>query len=48
MELKAEQDKIVKLQRYDLNHFIGQSQFNNDRAQLYLIFQSSWDKTYCY
>ena len=38
-ELKAEQDKIVKLQTYDLSIFIGQSYFNNDGAQLYLIFQ---------
>ena len=38
-ELKAEQDKIVKLQTYDLSIFIGLSYFNNDGAQLYLIFQ---------
>ena len=38
-ELKAEQDKIVKLQTYDLSLFIGQSYFNNDGTQLYLIFQ---------
>ena len=36
---KAEQDKIVKFQTYDLNLFIGQSYFNNDGAQVYLIFQ---------
>ena len=28
-ELKAEQDKLVKLQTYDLSLFIGQSYFNN-------------------
>ena len=38
-ELKAEQDKIVKLQTYDLSLFIGRSYFINDEAQLYLIFQ---------
>ena len=37
--LKAEQDKIVKLQIYNLSLFIDQIYFNNDRAQLYLIFQ---------
>ena len=30
--------KIANLQTYDLNGFIRQSYFNNDRAQLYLIF----------
>ena len=25
VELQAEQDKIIKLQRYDLSHFIGRS-----------------------
>ena len=38
-ELKAEQDKIVKLKTYDLNLFIGQSYFDNDGGQLYLIIQ---------
>ena len=38
-ELKAEQDKIIKLQTYDLSPFIGQSYFVNDRAELYLILQ---------
>ena len=41
-ELKAEQDKIVKLQTCDWNLFIGQSCFNNDAAQLCLIFQPSY------
>ena len=39
-ELKAEQDKRVKLQTYYLSLFIGQSYFNNDGAQIYLIFQA--------
>ena len=38
-ELKTEQDKIVNLQTYDLSLFIGQSYFNNDGAQFYLLFQ---------
>ena len=29
-ELKAEQEKIVKHQAYDLSLFIGQGYFNND------------------
>ena len=39
-ELKAKQDKIVKLQTYDLSLFIGQSYFFNDGAQNFLIFQA--------
>ena len=38
-ELKAEQDKRVKLQTYDLSLFIGQSYFVSDGAQLHLILQ---------
>ena len=38
-ELKAEQDKLVKLQTYDLSLFIGQRYFNNIWAQLSLIHQ---------
>ena len=34
-----EQDKIVKLQTYDLSLFTGQGHFNNDVSQNYLIFQ---------
>ena len=42
-ELKTKQDKIVKLQTCDISlFFIGQSYFNNDGAQLYLIFQPSY------
>ena len=32
-------DKIVKLQTYDLSLVIGQSYFNNDESQSFLIFQ---------
>ena len=38
-ELKAEQDKTVKLHTYDLSLFIGQSYFVNDGTQLYVILQ---------
>ena len=38
-ELKAEQDKLVKFQTYDLSRFTGQSYYINDGAQLYLILQ---------
>ena len=38
-ELKAEPDKIVKFQTYDLSLFIGQSYYINDGAQFYLILQ---------
>ena len=41
-ELKAEQDKIVKLQTYDLSPFIGQSYFNIDESLNYLIFQPTY------
>ena len=38
-KVKAEEVEIVKLQTYDLSLFIGQSYFNSDGAQLYLIIQ---------
>ena len=38
-ELKAEQDKIIELQTFDLSLFIGKSYFNNDGVLPYLIFQ---------
>ena len=37
-KIKAEQDKMVKGQRYDLSLFIGQCYFNYDGVQHYLIF----------
>ena len=37
--IKAQQEKAVKLQTYDLNLFIGQNYFVNDGAQNYLTFQ---------
>ena len=38
-ELKAQQDKIVKLQIDDISIFISQSYFNNDESQNYIVFQ---------
>ena len=38
-DLKAEQDKIVKLQTYDSSLYIGQSYFFNDGPQNFLLFQ---------
>ena len=38
-ELKAEHDKIGKLQTHDLSLFIGLSYFFHDGAQNLLIFQ---------
>ena len=37
--IKAQQEKAVKLQTYDLNLFVGQSYFVNDGAQNDLTFQ---------
>ena len=33
------ENELKKLQAFHSSLFIGQSYFNNDRAQLYLIFQ---------
>ena len=38
-ELKAQQDKIVKLQIDDISIFISQSYFDNDESQNYIVFQ---------
>ena len=38
-ELKAEQDKIVKLQAFDSNYFPGKSHFEDDDKQNYFVFQ---------
>ena len=38
-ELKAEEDKVLKLQTYDSSLFIGQSYVINDGPQNFLIFQ---------
>ena len=38
-ELKAEQDKITKLQAFDPTYFYGKSHFEDDTTQNYLVFQ---------
>ena len=38
-ELKAEQDKIIKLQAFDSSYFRGKSHFYDDGTQNYLRFQ---------
>ena len=42
-ELKAEQDKIVKLQVFDWNWFWGKSHFEDDGTQNYLVFHQCTD-----
>ena len=42
-ELKAEQDKIEKLQTYDLSLFIDQSYFIINGSKSFLIFQSMFN-----
>ena len=39
VELKTEQDKIVKLQAFDSSCFSGKSYFEDDGKQKYLVFQ---------
>ena len=38
-ELKAEQDKITKLQVFDSSYFPGKSCFEDDHTQNYSVFQ---------
>ena len=38
-ELKAEQDKLTKLQAFDSTYFRGKSHFEDDGNQNYLVFQ---------
>ena len=38
-ELKEEQDQIDKLQAFDSNNFLGQTNFEDDGTQKYLLFQ---------
>ena len=38
-ELKAEQDKIIRLQAFDSSYFRDKNHFENDGTQSYLIFQ---------
>ena len=37
-ELKAEQDKIAKIQTFDLRHFFDNGHFEDDGTQDYLVF----------
>ena len=37
-ELKAEQDKITKLQAFDSSYFQGKSHFENAGTRNYLVF----------
>ena len=39
-ELKAEKDKIIKLQAFDSSYFCGKSYFEDDGTQNYLVFQT--------
>ena len=38
-ELEAKQDKISKLEAFDLSDFLGKSHFEEDGVQNYLLFQ---------
>ena len=38
-ELKAEKDKITKLEAFDSSYFRGKSHFEDDGIQNYLVFQ---------
>ena len=38
-ELKAEKDKVLKLQTFDWSYFWDKSHFENDVTQNYLVFQ---------
>ena len=40
-EFKAEEDKIVKLQAFDLNYSRGKRHFEDDSKQNYLVSESS-------
>ena len=39
-ELKSEEDKITKLQTFELSCFRGKSNFEDDETRNYLVFQS--------
>ena len=42
-ELKAEQDKIVKLQTHDLSYFLGKNFFGDDGSQNMFAYQPALD-----
>ena len=39
-ELRAAQDKIVKLQAFDSSYFYGKSYLEDDGTQNYIVFQA--------
>ena len=39
VELKTEQDKVTKLQKFDSSYFLGKNHFQDDGTQNYLVFQ---------
>ena len=41
-KLKAEQEKIIKLQAFDSSYFCGKSYFEDGDTQNYLVFQSMY------
>ena len=42
-ELKAEQDKIVKLQTHDLSYFLGKTCFDNDDIENMFLYQPTFN-----
>ena len=42
-ELKAEQDKIIKLQKYDLSYFLGRNSFGDDGFQNTFVYQPKFN-----
>ena len=43
VKLKAEQDKIVKLQTHDLSYFLGKIFFGDDGSQNMFFYQPKLD-----
>ena len=41
-EVKAEQDRLTKLQAFDSSYFRAKSHFEDDGTQNYLVFQSMY------
>ena len=42
-ELKADQDKIVKLETNDLNYFLGKKFFGDDGSQNMFVYQPTFN-----
>ena len=47
-ELKAERNKMVKLQAIDLNYFCGKSHFEKDGTHNYFVFQTIYKIYRCF